>query len=282
VPHLRERGHQVTRLVRTPDGAPDASLWDPRTGRIDQVAVDRADAIVNLSGSSIVHWPPTAKYRRELLASRVDSTTTLARAVAASPSPAALINGSGMSHYGSDRGDEVLTEASEPGTDGFLPEVVHRWEGATSIAADAGARVCLVRTTAAMHRSGSILGTILPIFKLGVGGRLGSGRQYMSMLSRTYWVRAATFLVEHDDVSGPFNVGMPNPPTNAEFTEALGRALSRPTMLAVPAFALRTAAGSLGNDLLGSLRLEPTALLKAGFTFEHTDLDAMLADALRG
>ena len=282
VPHLRAQGHRVTRLVRSPDDAPDASLWDPRTGRIDQLLVDKADAVVNLSGSNIVHWPPTAAYRRELLASRVDSTTTLARAVAASASPAALINGSGMSYYGSDRGDEVLTEATQPVPGGFLPEVVHHWEHATQPAADAGARVCLVRTTAAMHRDGSILGTILPIFRLGVGGRLGSGRQYMSMLSRTDWVRAATFLVEHDDVSGPFNFGMPNPPTNAEFTDALARALHRPAKLPVPAFALRTAAGSLGNDLLGSLRLEPAALLKAGFAFEHTTLDAMFDDALNG
>lgn len=281
VPHLRAHGHEVTRLVRSPDDAPDASLWDPRTGRIDQLLVDKADAVVNLSGSNIVHWPPTATYRRELLASRVDSTTTLARAVAASPSPPALINGSGMSYYGSDRGDEVLTETTEPEKGGLLSEVVHHWENATQPAVDAGARVCLVRTTAAMHRDGSILGTILPIFKLGLGGRIGSGKQYMSMLSRTDWVRAATFLVEND-VSGPFNFGIPNPPTNAEFTDALARALHRPAKIPVPAFALRTAAGSLGNDLLGSLRLEPAALLEAGFTFEHTTLDAMFDDALNG
>ncbi len=281
VPHLRTRGHQVTRLVRSSDDSPDASLWDPRTGRIDQVVVDRADAIVNLSGSGIIHWPPTGRYRRELLASRVDTTTTLARAVAASPTPPALISGSGMSYYGSDRGDEVLTESSEPGGGGFLPEVVHRWENATTVAADAGSRVCVIRTTAAMHRDGSILGTALPIFKLGLGGRIGSGKQYMSMLSRTDWIRAATFLLEHDDVSGPFNFGMPNPGTNADFTEALGRALNRPTKLVVPSFALRVAAGSLGNDLLGSLRVEPAALLKAGFEFEHTTHDAIFEDALR-
>jgi uncharacterized protein len=279
VPHLRERGHRVTRLVRSQEDSPDASLWDPRAGRIDQVVVDRADAVVNLSGSAIIRWPPTGRYRRELLASRVDSTTTLARAVAASPTPPVLISTSGMSYYGSDRGDEVLTESSDPGGGGFLPEVVHRWENATTAASEAGARVCIIRTTAAMHRSGSILGTALPIFKLGLGGRIGSGRQYMSLLSRTDWIRAATFLLEHD-VSGPFNFGMPDPGTNADFTDALGRALNRPTKLVVPSFALRTAAGSLGTDLLGSLRVEPAALIQAGFTFEHTDLDAVLQDAL--
>lgn len=281
VPHLRERGHQVTRLVRSDDPSSDASLWDPRTGRIDQVVIDRADAVVNLSGSQIIHWPPTGRYRRELLASRIDTTTTLARAVAASPSPPALISTSGMSYYGSDRGNEVLTESSERGDGGFLPEVVHRWENATGPAAEAGARVCFIRTTAAMHRSGSLLHTALPVFKLGLGGRIGSGRQYMSMLSRTDWIRAATFLVEHDDVSGPFNFGMPDPVTNAQFTKALGKALNRPTRVVAPAFALRLAAGSLGDDLLGSLRVEPAALLKAGFTFEHTDIDSVLEAALR-
>jgi uncharacterized protein len=278
--HLREHGHQVTRLVRKDDPSADASRWDPRTGRIDQVVVDRADAIVNLSGSQIIHWPPTRRYRRELLASRIDTTTTLARAVAAAPSPPALISGSGMSYYGSDRGDEVLTESSEAGSGGFLSEVVHRWENATAPAAEAGARVCRIRTTAAMHRSGSLLGFALPVFRLGLGARIGSGRQYMSMLSRTDWVRAATFLIEHDDLSGPFNFGMPNPVTNAEFTDALGKALHRPTRLVAPTPVLRVAAGSLGEDLLGSLRVEPAALLEAGFTFEHPDIDAVLEDAL--
>ena len=278
--HLREHGHQVTRLVRKDDPSADASRWDPRTGRIDQVVVDRADAIVNLSGSQIIHWPPTKRYRRELLASRIDTTTTLARAVAASPSPPAMISASGMSYYGSDRGDEVLTESSEAGTGGFLSEVVHRWENATTPASDAGARVCRIRTTAAMHRSGSLLGFALPVFRLGLGARIGSGRQYMSMLSRTDWVRAATFLIERDDLSGPFNFGMPNPVTNAEFTDALGKALHRPTRLVAPTPVIRLAAGSLREDLLGSLRVEPAALLAAGFTFEHPDIDSVLEDAL--
>lgn len=278
--HLREQGHQVTRLVRSDDPSSDASLWDPRTGRIDQVVIDRADALVNLSGSQIIHWPPTKRYRRELLASRIDTTTTLARAVAASPSPPALISCSGMSYYGSDRGDEVLTESSEAGSGGYLSQVVHRWEQATTPASDAGARVCRIRTTAAMHRSGSLLGLALPVFKLGLGARIGSGRQYMSMLSRTDWIRAATYLIEHDDLSGPFNFGMPDPVTNAEFTDALGKALHRPTRLVAPSPVLRLAAGSLGDDLLGSLRVQPAALLEAGFTFEHPDIDSVLNDAI--
>jgi uncharacterized protein (TIGR01777 family) len=280
VPHLREQGHQVTRLVRKDDASADASLWEPGTGRIDQVVIDRADVVVNLSGSPIIHWPPTGKYRRELLASRVDTTTTLARAVAASPSPPALISASGMSYYGSDRGKEVLTESSDAGTGSVLCEVVHRWENATSAASEAGARVCRIRTTAAMHRSGSLLGTALPVFRLGLGARIGSGKQYMSMLSRTDWIRAATFLIEHDDLSGPFNLGMPNPVTNAEFTDALGKALHRPTRLVAPAPVLRLAAGSLADDLLGSLRVVPAALLEAGFTFEHPDIDSMLQAAI--
>jgi uncharacterized protein len=281
VAHLRKQGHQVTRLVRTSDASADASEWDPRTGRIDQIVIDRADAVVNLSGSPMVRWPPTGRFRRELLASRIDATTTLARAVASSAAHPALLSASGMSYYGSDRGEDVLTESSAAGDDGFLPGVVHRWENATTVAADAGSRVCLIRTTAAMHRSGSMFPLARRVFSLGLGARLGSGEQYMSMLSLVDWVRAATFLIEHADASGPFNFAMPEPTTNAAFTDALGRALGRPTFLVAPSFALKLGAGSLANDLLGSLRVVPKALTDLGFTFEHRDVDAVIEAALR-
>lgn len=278
--HLREHGHQVTRLVRKDDRSSDASRWDPRTGRIDQVVIDRADAVVNLSGSPMVRWPPTRRFRRELLASRIDATTTLARAVASSKTHPALFSASGMSYYGSDRGDDVLTEKSAAGDGGHLPSVVHHWENATTVAAEAGSRVCLIRTTAAMHRSGSLFPLAKKVFGLGLGARLGSGQQYMSMLSLVDWVRAATFLIEHPDASGPFNFAMPEPTTNAEFTDALGRALGRPTVLVAPSFALKAAAGSLANDLLGSLRVVPAALTDLGFTFEHRDVESVIRAAL--
>ncbi|MGH3459669.1 TIGR01777 family oxidoreductase [Aeromicrobium sp.] len=280
VAHLRGEGHQVTRLVRTDDAAADASPWDPRTGRIDQIVIDRSDAVVNLSGATVARWPRTSRYRRELLASRIDATTTLARAVAASDSHPALLSGSAMGIYGPDRGDEVLTESSELGS-GFLSEVVQRWELATAPAADAGSRVCFLRTTLALDPKGGLLAPLLPMFKLGAGARLGSGRQFMTMVSLHDWLRAVTFLLEQPEASGPFNIGMPEAPTNARFTDALGDALRRPTVLVAPTIVLKAVLGAVSDDLLGSLRVEPAALIKAGFTFEHPDIDSALDAALR-
>ena len=277
--HLRQQGHQVTRLVRTEDPLSDASLWDPRTGRLDQIVIDRADAVVNLSGSSVGRFPRTGRVRRELLASRIDATTTLARAVAASESKPALLSQSAMGLYGPDRGDEILTEKSEPGT-GFLSEVVQRWELAAQPAADAGARVCWLRTTLPLDRRGGLLGPLVPMFKLGAGARLGSGRQYMAMVSMHDWLRAVSFLLEHPTASGPFNIGMPEPPTNAEFTDALGKALNRPTLLVAPAFVLKTVLGGVADDLLGSLRVDSAALRDAGFMFDHADVESALKPAL--
>ncbi|MFZ0142008.1 MAG: TIGR01777 family oxidoreductase [Aeromicrobium sp.] len=279
VAHLREQGHQVTRLVRSEDPRSDASLWDPSTGRLDQIVIDRADAVVNLSGSSVARWPRTARVRRELLASRIDSTTTLAQAVAAADTPPALLSGSAMGIYGPDRGDEILTEESEPGT-GFLSELVQRWEQAAQPAADAGSRVCWLRTTLPLDRRGGLLGPLVPMFKLGAGARLGSGRQYMAMVSMHDWLRAVMFLLEHPTASGPFNIGMPKPPTNAEFTDALGRALNRPTVLVAPTFVLRAVLGGVADDLLGSLRLDSAALRDAGFMFDHADVESALEPAL--
>ena len=277
--HLREHGHQVTRLVRKDDQPPDASRWDPRTGRIDQVVIDRADAVVNLSGSSVGRWPRTGRVRRDLLASRIDPTTTLARAVAASETKPALLSGSAMGLYGPDRDDEILTETSLPGT-GFMSELAQRWELAAEPAAEAGARVCWLRTTLPLDRSGGLLGPLVPLFKLGLGVRLGSGRQYMAMVAMSDWLRAVTFLLEHPSASGPFNIGMPQPPTNAEFTDALGEALHRPTVLVAPTVVLKTALGAVADDLLGSLRVESAALRDAGFTFEHADVRSALKPAL--
>lgn len=280
VAHLRREGHEVTRLVRTTGHpADDASRWEPRTGRIDSVLIDRADAVVNLSGASIGRWPRTARHRRELLASRVDATTTLARAIAASDAKPVFLSGSAMGWYGSDRGDELLTESSEPGA-GFPAEIAQRWEDATAPASDAGARVCFLRTSLVLGPDGGLLGPLLPLFKLGGGARLGSGRQHMSLVSMNDWLRAVTFLLGQSRLSGPFNIVMPEPVTNAQFTDALGDALGRPTFLVAPSFALKTALGALSDDLLGSIRLEPAALRDAGFTFEQPDVDSALSSAL--
>lgn len=278
--HLRQGGHQVTRLVRSGDPADDASLWDPYTGRIDQIVIDRADAVVNLSGASVARWPRTPKRRRMILESRTSATSTLAKAVAASSTPPALISASGMSKYGVDRGDEVLTEASSPG-DGFLPGIIHAWEAAASPAVDAGARVCFIRTSLTLDGKEGLLRFMLPAWKLGVGARLGSGRQYMSFISLNDWLRAAAFLIESPEASGPHNFAAPVPVTNAEFTDALGDAVHRPTFLVAPRFAIKLALGSIADDLLGSLRVSPAALVDAGFTFDEPDIASALELALR-
>lgn len=280
VAHLRAEGHQVTRLIRSGTPGPDTSLWDPSVGRIDQVLVDRADAVVNLSGATIARWPRTRSYKKELWSSRVDATTTLARAVAASERPTVLLSGSAMGIYGADRGDERLSEGASIGT-GFLADLCVAWEAATLPAQEAGHRVVHLRTGLPLDDDGGLLGPLLLPFKMGLGPRLGNGRQYMSVMSRRDWVRAVAFLLEHDEVSGPVNLSLPDPPTNAEFTDALGEALGRPTFLVAPAPILRTALGALSDDLLGSVRLTPDAIQAAGFVFEDADLESALAAALR-
>jgi uncharacterized protein (TIGR01777 family) len=277
--HLRRQGHEVTRLVRSGEPAADASLWDPYAGRVDQELVDRADAVVNLTGSPISKWPRTKARRQEILQSRVMATSTLAKAVAASRSPTTLISGSGMSWYGTDRGGEILTEAGSTGS-GFLAEVSRQWEDSAAAALEAGARTCFVRTSLVLDGSGGVLKLMAPVWKLGGGARLGTGRQYMSLISLVDWVRGVTFLLEHDDASGPFNFAMPESVTNAEFTDALGEAVHRPTFLAAPRFAVKAALGGISEDLLGSLRVSPVALLNAGFEFETPDLRSALASAL--
>ncbi len=278
IDHLRSHGHEVARLVRAPRGGQDEYAWDPQAGAVDQPLIDSADVVVNLSGEPISHWPPTKRWQEEVLSSRLGATSTLAAAIARSPEPAVLLSASGMSAYGADRGDEALTESSTPGT-GFLAEVVHAWEAAAETASAAGSRVCLLRTTLALHRSGGLLKPQLPAFKLGLGAKLGTGRQHMSLISRHDWVRAVAFLAEND-VAGPVNLGMPGDATNAEFSDAVAAALGRKRRLAAPALALKVAARPVADDLLGSLRIKPQALLDAGFTFDHPDLASVVDAAL--
>lgn len=236
--------------------------------------IDRADAVVNLSGASIARWPRTRSYRRTLVSSRLDPTGTLVKAVAASPEPPALLSASAMGWYGTDRGDEVLPETADPG-EGPLADLTHAWESATAPAAEAGARVSLLRTSLVMHASGGALKPMLPAFRLGAGAQLGSGRQYMSYISRLDWVRAVLHILDQG-LTGPVNLATPHPATNAEFTDTLGDVLSRPTFLRAPGLALKAALGGLADDLLGSLRLEPAVLTDSGFTFEHPDLTSAL------
>lgn len=275
---LREQGHEVTRLVRTDSHAAGVSRWDPAAGRVDQVVIDRADAVVNLSGASIARWPRTAAYKKTLWSSRVDSTATLARAIARSPEPAAFLSGSAMGFYGQDRGAEELTESATAG-DGFLADLVVAWEAAAAPAVESGSPTTFLRTSLVLDDDGGMIAPLKLPFRLGLGARLGSGRQYMSILSREDWVGAVVFLLEHPEVTGPVNLAA-TAVTNAEFTDAFGRAVGKPTFLVAPAPALKIALGPLAGDLLGSVRVVPSALTAAGFTFEHPDADAVLASAL--
>lgn len=277
VAHLRERGHDVTRLVRRTAGEGE-SWWKPSEGLVDQDLIASADAVINLSGSPISQWPRTPARKREILASRLGATSTLARSIAAASTPPVLLSGSGMSWYGVDRGEQPLPEGATPGK-GFLAEVAQQWEAAAAPAVEAGARVAYLRTSIVLDRSGGALKLMALPFRLGLGARLGSGDQYFSTISRRDWVRAVTHVLE-GDLSGPVNLAIPDDVTNREFTRALAAAVRRPAFLAAPSFALRLALGGLADDLLGSLRIRPDALMADGFTFEDSGIDRVLRTAL--
>jgi uncharacterized protein (TIGR01777 family) len=265
---LAEAGHDVHRLVRREPTGDDEHRWDPDADDVDGDLVATMDAVVNLAGAPIAHWPWTASWRQNILQSRVRTTSTLARAVAVAPDPPALVVASGMTIHGSDRGAEWLDESSSQGR-GFLADVVRAWEAAADPARDAGARVVHLRTGVVADRRGGALKLMLPAFRLGVGARLGSGRQYFSVISRRDWVAAARFLVEHNDCAGPFNLVGLDPPTNEAFTRVLASRVRRPALLVVPALPVRLVLGELSGELLGSLRMRPTRLVEAGF--EHRD-----------
>jgi len=279
---LRAGGHQLTRLVRRPPTGPDELRWDPRAGTVDQAALTGVDAVVNLGGASISGRRWTAAYKRELLDSRLDTTGTIARAIAAMPAadrPRVLVSASGVDFYG-DGGETVLDENAPPGT-GFLPELARAWEAATRPAEDAGTRVVLLRTGFPLHRSGGMLKPLLIPFRLGVGGPFGTGRQWFPWMSLADWVGAVDFLIGHDDVAGPVNMCGPEPVRNKEFAKALGRAVHRPALLRVPKFGLKVVLGELAEDTVTSKRMVPAALLRAGYRFAHSTVDEAVVAAVQ-
>lgn len=277
---MTEQGHQVVRLVRREPSGPDESRWDPAAGVVDQQVVDAADVVVNLAGANVGHVPWTASYERQFVASRVDTTRVLAEAVARAENAPALLAQSGVAGYG-DQGSRVITEETPIDADSFMADVVRQWEAATEPARAAGRRVVVLRTSVVLDRSGGALKSMLIPFRLGLGGVVGSGEQYFATISLHDWVRAVTFLSVDRELSGTFNLTGPDCSTNAEFTEELGRALHRPTVLKVPAFPLRRFAGPIGGELLASTRVEPHRLLEAGFAFAHNDVADRIRAALR-
>lgn len=272
-------GHEVVRLVRRPPMAADEAQWDPVAGTVDLVALRGADLVVHLAGAGLGDRPWTSGYRKAVLDSRVNSTTTIATAVADAQVPL-LMSASGVGYYGNPPGDTVIDESAPAGAT-YIAEIARRWEESTAPAQQAGARVVLMRTGVVLSARGGAYGRrLLPIFKLGLGGRLGSGRQWLSWISLTDYVRAVRFLADRADLAGPVNVTSPQPLTNAEMTAAMGRVLHRPTLARVPGPALRVPLRDFAADLLGGQRVVPRRLLDAGFTFSHPDFEPALRATL--
>ncbi|TQS30850.1 TIGR01777 family oxidoreductase [Microbispora sp. KK1-11] len=277
---LRADGHEVRRLVRRAPAGPDERFWDPAGGVLDPGALEGADAVVHLAGAGIGDRRWSEAYKRELVESRVSGTRALAEALArADGGPRVLLSASAIGFYG-DTGDRAVDESAPPGT-GFLADLVRGWEAATAPAEEAGVRVTPLRTGLVLSGRGGALARMLPIFKMGAGAVLGSGRQYVSWISLPDWVDAVRFLLAHE-LAGPVNLTAPEPVTNAEYTAALAKALRRPTMpLPAPRLALRLALGEFAEEaLLAGQRVLPRRLLDAGHRFAHPTVGEALAAVL--
>jgi uncharacterized protein (TIGR01777 family) len=263
VGHLRIEGHTVQRLVRRKAAAPDEIEWDPQTGTVDLASLAGVDAVIHLAGANVGDHRWTKKYRAEILNSRLLGTTTIAAAVA-QVKPKVFISASAIGYYG-ETGNRAVTETDRGGED-FLAAVCREWEAAADLAGDL--RTVKLRTGLVLEPTGGALGRMLPLFRLGLGGKLGSGKQWWSWITLHDEIRAISHLLE-SKVSGPVNLTSPNPVTNQEFTAALARALHRPALFPVPGFALKAALGGFATEILGSKKVLPHALTESGFTFDY-------------
>jgi len=280
LPRLAAEGHQATRLVR-PKTRPGASqlVWDPDAGRLDPGAIEGFDAVVHLAGENIASKRWTAEQKKRLHDSRVKSTRLLAVTLAQlSHPPRTLVCASATGYYG-DRGDESLTEESPPGS-GFLPQICLGWEESADLAGP-GIRVAKLRFGAVLSPAGGALALMLPSFKLGLGGVLGSGRQYLSWVAIDDAAGAIQHALLHESLSGPVNAVAPHPATNREFTKTLGRVLGRPTVLAMPSFVARLAFGEMAEALLlASTRVLPARLQASNYSFRCPKLEGALKHLL--
>ncbi|GAQ67822.1 TIGR01777 family oxidoreductase [Streptomyces scabiei] len=276
---LTDDGHEVLRLVRRAPRARGEVRWDPEAGQVDTAGLAGCAAVVNLAGAGVASRRWTESYKARIRDSRVHGTRTLAEAAARLDTPPSVfVNGSAIGFYGF-TGDRVVDESAEPGSE-FLSALCVEWEGATEAARAAGIRTAFARTGLVVARGGGAWGPLFPLFKAGLGGRMGDGRQYWSFISLHDEVAALRHLLFTPSLSGPFNLTAPAPLTNREITAAMGRVLRRPTLFTVPAPALRLALGGVAGDVLGSTRVVPTRLLESGFTFTYPEIDDAIRAAL--
>ncbi|WP_406493633.1 TIGR01777 family oxidoreductase [Streptomyces sp. NBC_00846] len=277
---LRADGHEVVRLVRRPARSGDEVEWNPRRRYVDAAGLVGCDAVVHLAGAGVGDHRWTPAYKREIRDSRVLGTTAIAEAVASLDAPPkVLLSGSAIGYYG-DTGDRAVDE-SAPAGEGFLPSVCVEWEAATAAAQEAGVRTVHARTGLVVAREGGAWGRLFPLFRAGLGGRLGNGRQYWSFIALHDEIAALRHILETESLSGPVNLTGPDPVTNGEVTAAMGRVLHRPTLLTAPAPALRIALGDFAGDVLSSQRVLPGRLLDSGFVFAFPGIDAAIRAALR-
>ncbi|MEU5892110.1 TIGR01777 family oxidoreductase [Streptomyces sp. NPDC047461] len=280
---LLDDGHRVTRLVRREprsrdDGSAEAR-WDPQAGLLDPGVLEGADAVVGLAGAGVGDRRWTQTYKKQIRDSRVLGTTALATAITACEKPPPVfVSGSAIGYYG-ETGTTEVDESAAPGRD-FLAGVCQEWESAAQGAGAVGTRVVNTRFGIVVSPRGGAMGRLLPLARAGLGGRLGSGDQYWSHISLTDAVRALRHIIATDGITGPVNMTSPHPATNRDVTAAVGRALHRPTVLAVPGFALRLVLGEFADGILMSQRVLPGALSASDFTFEHSTIDAALAAAV--
>ncbi|HEV2829461.1 MAG TPA: TIGR01777 family oxidoreductase [Pyrinomonadaceae bacterium] len=274
-------GHEISRLVRHYPNSPSEIEWSPDRYSIALARIEGFDAVVNLAGESIAEGRWTDEKKRRIRESRVKGTKLLGDALAnlASP-PKTFICASAIGYYGN-RGDEILTESSAPGDD-FLAQVCVEWEKATALATEKGIRVVNARFGVILDANGGALKKMLPPFRMGIGGRIGSGKQWMSWIALLDVIGALNFALGTEALRGPVNFVTPNPVTNAEFTKTLGKVLSRPTLFPIPAFAVRLMFGEMGEALLlGGQRVAPEHLKSSGYQFQYSQLEPALAAILQ-
>ncbi|WP_406068233.1 TIGR01777 family oxidoreductase [Streptomyces sp. NBC_01020] len=275
---LRADGHEVVRLVRRTARAADEVAWDPVREHVDTAGLTDCDAVVNLAGAGVGDHRWTDAYKKELRDSRVLGTATLADAVASlDVPPAVFLCGSAVGYYG-DTGDRAVDEGAPPG-EGFLASLCVEWEEAARAAEEAGVRTAFARTGLVVAKEGGAWGRLFPLFKAGLGGRMGDGSQYWSFIALHDHVAALRHILDTETLSGPVNLTGPQPVTNREVTAAMGRVLHRPTVFTAPAPALRIALGEFAGDVLGSQRVLPQKLLESGFTFAFPEIDEAIRAA---